>query len=200
MMIFSHALLGGITGMIALLVAPGQLETAIWAGMIGGLVPDMDMLLDHRRSLHFPVFGTISMLLFLASVLLLPSEVILVCAAFVTGMVFHSLTDILGEGRVMRHWKDKDHRAAYDHLRKQWITPRRLIKTGDPEDLFIAAVSAFIIVSVVQGLLSVVTTLLVIGALVFTIMFRPAAAYVSEDHQSIEAWIKHHLASIWPRS
>lgn len=193
MMVITHALVGGVVGLVALFISPSMLVPAVAAGAIGGVIPDLDMLLDHRRSLHFPVISGLLLVPAAGLFIMAPGVLSTVVCFGLAGLFFHSVTDIVGEGRVMRHWKHSDPRAAYDHLNGRWIRPRRLIKTGTGVDLFVAAASGMILVAVLPAVYSGLVTIVVGAAFVFTVAMRPAAAYVSEEHRSIEALIKAWL-------
>lgn len=197
MMIVSHALLGGVIGILSMFIAPSELTVAIIAGGIGGLIPDLDMLLDHRRTLHFPFTSTVLLLPAFIAFVLVPMSITTVLFFGLAGMAFHAYTDILGEGRVMRHWVHIDHRAVYDHVTDRWVYPRRVIKTGQGTDLFVTAFSGSLLVRVVDSPLSYVVVVLVVVAFVFTITLRPAARIVSDDYVSIEAFIKAKLRSLF---
>lgn len=56
MMISTHVLVGALVGVAVAGLAPGSANVAIITGMVGGLVPDLDMVAAHRKKLHFRVY------------------------------------------------------------------------------------------------------------------------------------------------
>ncbi|SFB79170.1 hypothetical protein SAMN05444422_10231 [Halobiforma haloterrestris] len=107
--------------------------------VLGGLAPDLDVLFDHRRTLHFPVAGFPSALVAGAIALETRSPTAVGLAAFALGAWLHAGSDAIGAGPELDPWNNSSDRAVYDHVRGRWIRPRRWIRyDGAPEDAGLA--------------------------------------------------------------
>lgn len=56
MMLPTHALGGMSLGLSVAFVAPEFVSVARVAGFLGGVFPDLDMYIGHRKSLHYPIY------------------------------------------------------------------------------------------------------------------------------------------------
>lgn len=120
--------------------------------ILGGLVPDFDLLFEHRRTFHFPLLGGVVTGVVLPAAAIVPSSLTVGVAAFVTAAWLHAASDALGGGPEMDPWTNPSDRAVYDHVRKQWISPRRWIRyDGAPEDAAIAVSLAVLPLVVFDG-------------------------------------------------
>ncbi|MEY7848773.1 metal-dependent hydrolase [Natrarchaeobius sp. A-rgal3] len=121
-----------------------ELGTALAVGAIlGGLAPDFDLVLEHRRTFHFPISGLVvaAPVVMVASVS--PSSLTVGVAAFAVAAWLHAASDAIGGGPEMDPWNDRSERAVYDHVRATWIRPRRWIRyDGAPEDAAVAVALA----------------------------------------------------------
>jgi hypothetical protein len=143
MMATTHALFGMALGAVALFVALEYATVAIAAGGAGGLFPDLDLLGDHRKDLHFPVYYSLAAALAPAVGVVVPSTATVAVAAFLASAAVHSASDALGGGLELRPWEATSEEAVYDHFRGRWLPPRRWIRyDGAPEDLLVAAALA----------------------------------------------------------
>lgn len=165
MMAVTHATLGLLLAVPVAIVAPELAVAAATGGLVGGLVPDVDLFVGvHRRTLHFPVagppVGVAACLVALAS----PSALTVALAVGLLSAGLHATTDVLGAGEELRPWERTNPHAVYDHVRGRWLRARYLIRyDGAPEDLAATAVLA-IPVGVVYGDLQwLIGGLLVVG-------------------------------------
>jgi hypothetical protein len=143
MMATTHALAGLLLGSLVATVAPGVAEPAIVAGLVGGAIPDLDLYVGHRKTLHFPVAG--SFLAGVATVLavLVPGPLTVAVAVFLAAAALHSVSDAAGGGLELRPWRATSERAVYDHVRGRWLRPRRWVRyDGAPEDAALAGLLA----------------------------------------------------------
>jgi hypothetical protein len=111
--------------------------------ILGGLVPDVDVLFEHRRTLHYPVAGLVGVALAcsLALAVTVPGTVAL--AVFAVTAWLHAASDAIGAGPSLDPWQNPSDRAVYDHVRGNWLPPRRLIRyDGAPEDALVGVVLA----------------------------------------------------------
>ena len=149
MMATTHALMGMALLSVTGLIAPEQLPVAVTAAAAGGLFPDLDLLGNHRRTLHFPVLYSVLALALAAVAVVAPTAVTVALAAFVLSAALHSVVDALGGGLEVKPWQGNSDRAVYSHYHGRWIQPRRWIRyDGAPEDVLLAAgLAGFLLVS-----------------------------------------------------
>ncbi len=150
-----------------------ELGTALAAGAIlGGLAPDLDLVLEHRRSFHFPISGL---------AVAVPAVMIAAVSlesrrrrrAFVVAAWLHAVSDAIGGGPEMDPWNDRSERAVYDHVRDRWIRPRRWIRyDGAPEDAAVAVALAIPTLIVFDGW----TRTLVAAGIAASLVYAPPAA------------------------
>jgi hypothetical protein len=121
-------------------VAPALAPAAAVGGVAGGIFPDLDLALAHRRTLHFPVYYWIPAGVAAAAAVLAPGPVTVAAAAFFVAAALHSAADALGGGLELRPWEATSDRGVYLHHRGTWLRPRRWVRyDGAPEDLALAA-------------------------------------------------------------
>ncbi|MFC6795113.1 metal-dependent hydrolase [Halobaculum halobium] len=124
--------------------APEFAVPAALAGVVGGLLPDLDLFAGrHRRTLHFPVVGWALALPAIAAAAVAPTAGTAAAAVACTSFAVHAGTDALGAGDEIRPWERTSAEAVYDHLRGRWIRPRYWIRyDGAPEDAVATAALA----------------------------------------------------------
>ena len=143
MMATTHALAGVLVGMAALAAAPEAGSAALLAGVLGGVVPDVDLLWEHRRTLHFPLVYTALAVGAGALAWAVPTPATVAAATFLAAAALHSAMDVFGGGLELRPWEATSERAVYEHVRGKWYPPRRWIRyDGSPEDLLLGVALA----------------------------------------------------------
>lgn len=130
-----------------------EFSNALAVGAIlGGLAPDVDLVFDHRRSLHFPVLGALVAIPLGIVAVVVPATITVGLATFVVTAWVHAVSDVAGNGPEMDPWTDPIDRAVYDHARGTWIRPRRWIRyDGAPEDALLAVALAIPALVVFDG-------------------------------------------------
>jgi hypothetical protein len=96
-------------------------------GALGGFIPDIDRIehlgpirMTHRKTLHYPIgYGILALVLVYIGIIL--NAKCLYLASLFLGAWLHSFMDIFDD-----FYLDPDH-GVYEHIRKKWIKPRRLI-------------------------------------------------------------------------
>ncbi len=144
-----------------------ELAAPLAVGAIcGGLFPDFDLVLEHRRTLHAPVLGSVVAVIAVGVSLFVPTAVTAAVAAFAVAAWLHAMSDALGGGPEMDPWNDRSERAVYDHLHSRWIRPRRWVRyDGAPEDAALAIALAVPGLLVFDGWISAV----IVGGLVLSV-------------------------------
>lgn len=173
MMLPTHAFAGMILALPYALAVPELGGAALLGGLLGGILPDLDMYAGHRKTLHYPV-GYAALSVVLVPVALIVATAASVALAFlVLGAALHSLTDVLGGGLELRPWEGASERAVYDHYRGRWIAPRRWIRyDGAPEDLFASVALAVPLVAVLDGAFRGIVVAGLVIAVVYAVVRR----------------------------
>jgi hypothetical protein len=136
MMVTTHVLAGALFGVGALFLAPEHAPLALVAGAAGGALPDLDLYAGHRRTLHFPVYGSVATAAAAAVAVLAPGTWTVGAAVLLGAATLHAVSDALGSGLELRPWEGNSERAVYDHFNGRWVAPRRWVRyDGAPEDL-----------------------------------------------------------------
>jgi hypothetical protein len=143
MMATTHVLAGIALASAALYTTPELAPVAVVAAALGGLVPDLDLYAGHRKTLHFPVYYSALAIPAAIAATLVPGPATIAAGYFLLAAAVHSVMDAFGGGLELRPWLGTSERAVYDHLRGQWIPPRRWVRyDGAPEDLGLAILLA----------------------------------------------------------
>jgi hypothetical protein len=166
MMGATHALMGMVIALSSLHIFPGFFELAVIAGFLGGIFPDLDMVFQHRKTLHYPVIYLILGVVASAVAVLSPGFWTIGTAFFLVSSALHSWIDILGGGLEEKPWKGESDRAVYSRVLDRWFEPRQWIRyDGAPEDFLLCLVLAVPVYMTVEGSLEllVIATVLVGG-------------------------------------
>jgi len=121
--------------------APG--EAILGTAFLGGLLPDLDAVTDHRKALHFPVYFPVGACLVLVAYGVVGHQSLFLLAVVVAAAGLHSATDILAGGLGREPWREQSGKAVYNHFLDGWHTPRRVVRySGAPEDFVLASAFA----------------------------------------------------------
>ena len=176
MMLPTHVLAGMLLAAPLLYVAPDLAAPGLVAGFAGGLFPDLDMYVGHRKTLHFPVYYAALAVPASLAALLAPSVVTAVVALFLFGAALHSAADVLGGGLELRPWEGTSDRAVYSHHHERWIAPRRLIGyDGSYGDLALSIGLAVPLVLLVDGRLETLVFAAIAVAVAYAVLRRRLA-------------------------
>jgi hypothetical protein len=138
MMLPTHAVAGLAIAAPLVALAPDAATAALAGAVIGSVLPDLDMYAGHRRTLHYPTgYALASVPAVIAGVVLRTPLSVAVAFALV-GAALHCRMDRYGGGLELRPWEANSERAVYDHVKKQWRAPRRVVRyDGAPEDILL---------------------------------------------------------------
>ncbi|WP_198665697.1 metal-dependent hydrolase [Haloprofundus halophilus] len=177
MMATTHALIGVV---LALVVAPDGGLLPVAAAGLGGLFPDFDLYVDHRKTLHFPVYFSLAAFVAAVGAALVASPVALAVALFLAAAAIHSVMDIFGGGLELKPWEATSDRAVYDHFNGRWLAPRRWIRyDGAPEDFLLGAVFGIPALLVLSGTAQTVVALALAVSAAYSLL-RKALVEVAE--------------------
>ena len=172
-MLPTHALIGVALALPVTVLSPEFASSAVLAGLLGGIFPDFDMYLGHRKSLHYPTYYSGLAIVAVPLSVLIPTTLTVAVSFLLIGAAVHSVMDIFGGGLELRSWEATSDRAVYDHYRSQWLAPRRWIRyDGAPEDLLLSFVVAILLLIALDGVFRWVVLLSIIVAAVYTAVRR----------------------------
>lgn len=181
MMATTHVFAGlAVVAPVAYLVP--EFATALAVGaMLGGLAPDFDIVLTHRRTFHVPVAGLAVAVPAVAVAAIAPSSLTVGAAAFAVTAWLHAASDAIGGGPEMDPWNDRTERAVYDHVRRRWIRPRRWIRyDGAPEDAAVAVALAVPALLVFDGWLAAAIVGGIAVSLLYALLRRRLIAWTPD--------------------
>jgi hypothetical protein len=136
MMATTHAAVGLSLAVPLTALAPELAPIAAIAALVGGVFPDLDLLVGvHRRTLHFPDYYWLGVVPALVVAGLRPTTVTVAVAYFLLSAAVHSVSDVFGAGTELRPWERTSAEAVYLHSRSRWLRPRYWVRyDGAPED------------------------------------------------------------------
>lgn len=138
-MLPTHALFGMLLALPIAVFMPEHALVALSAGLVGGILPDLDLYAGHRKTLHYPVWYSVLAGGVAAAALVQPTGLMIGAAVLLAAAASHCLADVFGGGLELRPWEQISEQAVYDHYRGRWIAPRRWIRyDGAPEDLLLS--------------------------------------------------------------
>lgn len=160
MMLPTHVLVGLVVAAPVALLVPEAATTVLFAGLIGGVLPDLDLYAGHRRSLHYPSGYTLAAVPALAGAVLVGTPLLVGLAVLLVAATLHCRMDRYGGGLELRPWEGRSERAVYDHVRGRWRQPKRWVRyDGAPEDVLmlcgLAGVLWFVLDSPFTGIVAV---------------------------------------------
>lgn len=152
MMLPTHALAGLALATPLLVLAPEHAPAALLGGLVGGVLPDMDLYAGHRRTLHYPSGYLLATVPTAAGALLVGTPPAVALAFLLAAAALHCQMDRYGAGLELRPWEGHSERAVYDHVRGRWRRPRRWVRyDGAPEDMLLTGALAVPLLLVVDG-------------------------------------------------
>jgi hypothetical protein len=139
MMLPTHAVVGLALAAPLAVSRPELGLFALLGGLLGSLIPDLDLYAGHRRTLHYPTGYTIAAAIAVAVAFALTMPTTVGLAFLLVGAAVHCRMDRYGGGLELRPWEGVSERAVYDHVRGEWRTPKRWIEyDGSPRDVVLA--------------------------------------------------------------
>lgn len=173
MMLPTHALVGVALALPVAVVSPQFAGTALLAGLLGGVLPDFDMYVGHRKTLHYPIYYSVLATVAVPVAVLVPTTVTVGLALVLLGAAVHSVMDIFGGGLELRPWEATSDRAVFDHHRNRWLAPRRWIRyDGASEDLLLSLVVGIPLLMALEGVYRWVVVATLVVAIVYTAVRR----------------------------
>jgi len=195
------ALTHGIASVaLAAIVVPvvGDVGPAVLvAAFVGGVVPDLDAVATHRRTLHYPV-GYALLAGGLGVAALTGNALASLAAVGATGATLHSLSDIFAGGAELEPWNPASERAVYNHVLGAWHRPRRYVRySGAPEDFLLTLVFAAVAVAAPATGPIAEATLWALAAVAggYTLV-RKRIGHVGRARALLPRWLDERLPSV----
>lgn len=182
MMATTHGFAGlAIAASVAVLFPEYALPAAA-GGLIGGVFPDLDVVAEHRRTLHFPVYYTVAAIGAIGSAILFPGPLTVGVAVGLIAAAVHAVSDAIGGGPSMRPWAEDSDRGVYVHALGRWERPREWIRyDGAPEDFLVGLLLAVPGFLVFDGVVHGIIAIGVVIALVYTVVRRPLGRHFTPE-------------------
>ncbi len=177
MMATTHVFVGLLLAGAVATVAPQFAAVAAVAAIVGGLFPDLDVVANHRRTLHFPVYYWLPVALTGAVALVMPTATTVGLAVFFLAAAVHSLSDLLGGSHELEPWDGTVDRAVYSHYHGRWLGARRWVGyDGSPGDLALAGALAIPILFLFDGIVQPIVIGMLVVSIGYALLRRPIAA------------------------
>lgn len=197
MMATTHTLAGVCLGLAATALAPVEATPVVVAGAVGGLVPDLDLVWEHRRTLHFPGYGSLAAVLAVGLAAVSPSTATVGLAVALVAFAAHSVSDVIGGGLSLRPWEPTSDRGVYEHVRGRWHPPRRWIRyDGAPEDAFLALALGLVAFAATTGFVRAG----VVGLLAVSVVYAAVRRHVVSGGRRLIAVLPAGLVRLIPET
>lgn len=197
MMATTHTLAGVCIGLLAAWLAPVETGSVVAAAAVGGLAPDLDLLWDHRKTLHFPGVGSLVAVVAVGVAVVAPSTATVALAAALVAAAVHAVSDVIGGGLSLRPWEPSSDRGVYEHVRGTWHPPRRWIRyDGAPEDAFLGLAIGLPAYAATDGL----TRTAIVGLLVVSVGYAIVRRHVVTGGRRLVAALPASLVELIPET
>lgn len=185
-MLPTHALVGLALATPVVVAAPDLATPALLGALVGSVLPDLDVVADHRRTLHYPTGYALLAVPLVAVALAAPGPATVGFAAGVVAAAVHCHMDRYGGSREFRPWERKSDRAVYDHVKGRWRRAKRWTRyDGSTRDLLVAAVAAVPPLALLEGPFFLLAAGALAVAVVYTVLRRPLSRVVDVAVRSI---------------
>jgi len=142
MMTPNHATAGLLLALTATRWHPELRSVVAITAFIGGVVPDLDTKLEHRKSLHYPVYYGILTGLFLLAATVVDARLLVIGTYFFAVAALHCYTDLFVDVEKASDEPDGDG-IIFVHPMDRWVGPVTLVRyAGSPEDLLVGLLLA----------------------------------------------------------
>lgn len=183
MMVVTHALIGLLLGITSQWFWPEMIFYAGLGGFIGGVVPDLDLAFNHRKTFHFPIMFSFLTLIAGITLALTPTVTSVTVFYFFLSAAVHSLIDILGGGLETRPWIPSDDRAVYSHTLSKWFKPKRWIRyDGSPEDLLLSTIIAIPCYLFYTGILQNLVVISLVTGAIYSILRKKLIDWIPDKY------------------
>jgi hypothetical protein len=173
MMTSTHGFVGALLGVVTGAAIPELAPAVVLVGFVGGMLPDLDLVATHRRSLHFPAYASGLAMLVSGGAVLVGTPTMTLLAVFSLSVAVHCLMDAFCGGVEVRPWEATSDHGVYNHVTGRWIEPRRWIRyAGAPEDFALALVCAVPAIALTSGRVQLGLVVVLVVSGLFTAVRR----------------------------
>lgn len=172
-MLSTHGLIGLFLGYLSVILSTLSPEYALITGFLGGIFPDIDLVKNHRKTLHFPIYYPLGLLTASFAYLLYTETALLYIALFLSSATFHTLIDVFSGGLAPVKFKKPKKFPIYNHYQDKWIELKPLTYDGSPTDFLVSLTIGSILVYTMNSLfVYLAAILLIISTVYFTFRMR----------------------------
>ncbi|WP_408960621.1 metal-dependent hydrolase [Natrinema sp. 74] len=167
MMTPNHATAGLLLALTATRWHPELLSVVAVTAFIGGVVPDLDTKLEHRKTLHYPAYYSIFTGLFLLAATVVGAQVLVVGTYFFAAATLHCYTDLFVDVEKTSDEPDGDG-IIFVHPIDRWVGPVMLVRyAGSPEDLLVGLLLAVLPLLKYEGIPFALTVIAVAWSVLY---------------------------------
>lgn len=146
---------------------PELLGVVAIAAFAGGVFPDFDAKLQHRKTLHYPAYYGLLTGLFVLAAAVIGAPPLVVGAYFFGAAALHCYSDYFVAIRKSSDKPDGDG-VIFLHPPGQWIGPMTLVRyAGSPEDLLVGLLLAVLPLLQYGGIPFVLTVISVVWSVLY---------------------------------
>lgn len=194
MMLPTHALTGLAIAAPLVALAPEFAPVALAGALVGGVLPDLDLYVGHRRTLHYPVGYSLAAVAVGSLALVLATPALVAAAFLFVGAALHCQMDRYGGGLELRPWENGSDRAVYDHARGRWRRPKRWVRyDGAPEDVLLTVGLGAPLLVALDGPFQVAAAAALAVGVTYGLLRRRLAALAPVVAGHVPASVDHHV-------
>lgn len=176
MMLPTHVLIGLAVAVPVAMAFPEHGTAVLVGGIVGSILPDLDLYAGHRRTLHYPTLYVIAAGPAVLVAIVLQRPLVSGIAFVLLAAAVHCRLDRYGGGLALRPWEERTDRGVYDHVKGMWRAPKRWIRyDGAPEDLGLAVGLAAALWFVAPASFQPIVALAVLVGTVYAVLRRRLA-------------------------
>lgn len=147
MMFSTHIAWGALMGLVLHTYIGLPVSQAVGAGAVSGFLPDLDMLWEHRRTLHRPIQYLVAGTILVGSFLITRNGFLAMVSTLFLGASLHGFMEILTNGKTKRPHKKPDKRGVYNHVSGRWIRAEYAVVGSSGRDLFLTIVPSLVLLA-----------------------------------------------------
>lgn len=167
----THAAMGLAVVSLFADTMPEYAWVAAVAAIAGGIFPDLDVLFEHRKTLHHPEIYPIATVIATAIAVSQPAVETVSLAVFLGAAALHSLSDVFGGGLGLRPWENDDQRGIYLHFADRWLPAKEWVRyDGAPEDLVLVILFSIPPVLAYDGIIRTAIAVGIAGSAVYVLL------------------------------